>query len=138
MNDNAEETAWALRCKKISGGLYCPREECGYCRMMPNGDVECLASKSDFYDKCADLIESLQAQLVESQRRERAAVEELNGILGQIDEDEYLRKAFCVHPGNEDCPSEKENGYVDVDDCVGCPLFKNSWHGPQEEKGEAE
>lgn len=75
--------------------------------------------------------QSLQAQLAESQRRERAAVRELNGILGQIDEDEYLRKAFCVHPGNEDCPSEKENGYVDVDDCVGCPLFENSWHGQE-------
>lgn len=78
------------------------------------------------------------AALAESQRRERAAVEEVTGICGQIDEDEYLRKAFCVHPGNEDCPSEKENGYVDVDDCVGRPLFENSWHGQEAGKGEAE
>lgn len=81
--------------------------------------------------------ESAEKQLAESRRETRAAVEDLSGICGQIDDDEYLRKAFCIHPGNEDCPSEKENGYVDVDDCVGCPLFENSWRGPQAGKGEA-
>lgn len=87
----------------------------------------------------ADLIESLTAQLSASQRREKAAVETLTAIFEHIDSDEYLRKEFCVHPGREDCPSEAANGYVDVDDCCGCPLFVNSYSGPQEaEKGEAD
>lgn len=144
----AEQITAALRC---CGNTDTKKPDCEHCpllsvrmcvKVMLEGAADMIVQLNDFdqtQSKIAlERCQRAEKQLAESQRREQAAVEDLSGICGQIDDDEYLRKAFCIHPGNEDCPSEKENGYVDVDDCVGCPLFENSWRGPQDGKGEAE
>ena len=69
----------------------------------------------------ADLIESLTAQLAESQRREKAAVEDLEAILALACAAEV--EGICNY-----CSDDGEN-------CTGT----TGWRGPQEaEKGEAD
>lgn len=73
----------------------------------------------------ADLIESLQSQLAASQRREQAAVEDLESLMRES-------KELCA------CT------YCGIDQSWGCSLHKTSsmcmpkWRGPQDGKGEAE
>ena len=70
----------------------------------------------DYIDDAADLIDSLASQLAASQRREKAAVEDINLL--------------------EDCSVCKHH---DLDSCdlVGTECHFE-WRGPQVEKGEAD
>lgn len=67
---NAEDIAKALKC------CYAP-EGNGSCDGCPYGDDEGLCYGLNIEYHAGDIIESLLAQLAESQRRERAAVEDL-------------------------------------------------------------
>ena len=85
----------------------------------------------------ADLIESLQAQLAESQRRERAAVEDLNGT-GACFTCKHFRRnggdcfgaGRCRLDGIEIWPCNEPGVYrVEVPD-DGRKMYE--WRGPQE------
>lgn len=75
---------------------------------------ECPITLGDDLRKAADLIESLQAQLAESQRRERAAVEDLN-LTANCD--------VCKHYDADEISCAKPT--VDSYSCF-------EWRGPQE------
>jgi hypothetical protein len=68
--------------------------------------------------QAADLIESLQAQLVESQRRHKAAVEDLKKAMPHW---------CCKNKSKEYCPVSAVTGVVD---CAYCGDWE--WRGPQE------
>jgi hypothetical protein len=73
-----EEIVKALRCGEREDGPGCPDKTCTFCELEENY-VTCRANldKDVLYDSAADRIEDLQSQLTESQRRERAAAEDL-------------------------------------------------------------
>lgn len=87
-------------------------------------------SKHDVLVASADLLESqqariteLEAQLLESQRRERAAVEDFEGCM----KNEKERCAYCIH--DDECEPGESLCYANV-----CGF---EWRGPQE-AGEGE
>lgn len=76
----------------------------------------------------ADLIETLQAQLTASQRRERAAVEDLEWLAGTTVDS--LRCNICKYNPN-DMGCELDGSQFDDDgEC------RFTWCGPQDEKGD--
>ena len=80
----------------------------------------------------ADLIESMQAQLAESQRRERAAVEDLEYACGSSGEFELRSICDICRRKQTDgtCPTQCEMNSLAASN-------KWQWRGPQEaEKGE--
>ena len=112
MNDelkNADEIVRALRCC----GVYDDDKNCGECPICATEKVCC----SELMPQAAALIDSLTAQLAESQRREKAAVEDINLL--------------------EDCGVCKHH---DLDSCdLAGTKCQFEWRGPQEaEKGVAD
>ena len=90
-------------------------DDCGDCLYC---DFACVCGKFDYNAPkiIADLIESLTAQLAASQRREKAAVEDINLL--------------------EDCGVCKHH---DLDSCdLAGTKCHFEWRGPQVEKGEAD
>ena len=77
-------------------------------------------SKHDVLVASADLIESLQAQIVESQRRERAAVEQIE-----------QQMIFDAQTGREPCEICTN---AEKTPCVHC---EPKWRGPVAGKGDA-
>ena len=70
-------------------------------------------------DEAADLIESLQAQLAESQRRERAAVEDLEWLMLRGD--------------SADCCTLCEHDHTHNGPCAGqSTKCEPKWRGPQQ------
>lgn len=86
---------------------------------------------ADAVENGASLIESLQAQLTASQRRERAAVEDLEWLAGTTVDS--LRCNICKYNPN-DMGCELDGSQFDDDgEC------RFTWRGPQEAgKGESE
>lgn len=78
------------------------------------------------FREAADLIESLQAQLAESKRRERAAVKDLAT---------YKECGFCVHVQDQQYCYKNCQRHVDADNFRTHPCWE--WRGPQE-AGEGE
>ena len=115
---NADEIVRALR------DYASDCDDCGDCLRC---DFACVCGEFDYNAPkiIADLIESLTAQLAASQRREKAAVEDLNGLARF----EKERCAYCLH--DEECePGEMLCSYK------GDKAFE--WRGPQVGKGEAD
>ena len=108
---NAEEIVRALRCvqeKHRNDHL-----------LTFQTDVSAMARDA------ADMIESLQAQLAASQRREKAAVEDFEGYMKNRSE----RCAYCIH--DDECEPGESLCYANV-----CGF---EWRGPQEAgKGDTE
>ena len=104
--------------------VECAEDGCPGCPYAPNGCDRMHA-------EAADLIESMQAQLAASRRRERAAVEDMQLIAGDIGSP--LTCAVCKYNPN-DMGCELDGSQFN-DNCE-CHF---TWRGPQEaEKGEAE
>lgn len=83
----------------------------------------------------SDLIESLQAQLAASQRRERAAVEDMKLIVDAVRE-EHCDETCCFA-----CKFDCDTSITDSGDyACECPGFERDdcfeWRGPQDEEGE--
>ena len=106
---NADVIVKALR--------HCYNEDIHGCEGCPINDID-LCYEANLELSAADLIESLQAQLAESQRRERAAVEDLETAESCI---------TCEH--DWDCEYSNSNG---------CSIANYKWRGPQEGEGNAE
>ena len=87
-------------------------------------------AKSTIPIKAADLIESLQKQLAESQRRERAAVEDLTYFAGAITTGEPCSR--CIYNPNDMGCELDGSQYDDDGEC------HFTWRGPQEGEGNAE
>ncbi len=112
-----EEILRALRCTK-SENSQCA--SCSYRVMYKGLHDYCDTEKLEC--DAASLIESLQAQLLESQRREKAAVNDM-----------IPRRAICKHGNSCNFISD----FTGRHDCMACDKFE--WRGPQEAgKGEAE
>ena len=82
----------------------------------------------------ADLIESLQAQLAASQRRERAAVEDMKLIVDAVRE-EHCDETCCFA-----CKFDCDTSITDSGDyACECPGFERDdcfeWRGLQDEEG---
>ena len=108
---NANEIVGALRCCNRSKG-----HRCSECPVFSRYEHRICKATVDRF--AADLIESLQAQLAASQRRERAAVEEIYKIAACD---------ACKHydPDENDCAKPM----VDSHRCF-------EWHGPMAGEGE--
>ena len=109
---NADEIVKALR--------HCYQEDihgCGDCPLNRHD----LCYEANLELSAADLIESLQAQLAESQRRERAAVEDLST---------YKDCGFCVHVQDQQYCYKNCQRHVDVDNFRTHPCWQ--WRGPEE------
>ena len=130
-----DEIVRALKCcsrvdAQCNGCDGCPFEYCG-----PECDLLCK--------NAATLIESMQSQLAESQRRERAAVEDLEGA-GACFTCKHFRRnggdcfgaGRCRLDGIEIWPCNEPGVYrVEVPD-DGRKMYE--WRGPREDgKGEA-
>mgnify|MGYP007134631954 CR=1 FL=1 len=88
-----------------------------------------LTGETDVSAMCrdsADLIESLQAQLAESQRRADAAVEDLSS---------YKDCGFCAHLQDQQYCYKNCQRHVNVDNFRTHPCWQ--WRGPVAGKGEA-
>lgn len=156
---NADEIVRALRCSDVPDepdGMGCSNKKCRYrdvdgaCDIvsMCNDAADKITELNDFQNsQCAKLlarIAELEAQLAESQRRERAAVEDLNGT-GACFTCKHFRRnggdcfgaGRCRLDGIEIWPCNEPGVYrVEVPD-DGRKTYE--WRGPQEAgKGEAE
>ena len=121
---NADEIIKALRiCADKSKNL----EECH------TGQADCpfgntiMDCTERLNHASADMIESLQVQLAESQRREQAAVEDISKVAYQ---QRVMPCAACAF----------EKGANHWDPCSGCSEIHShfAWRGPQDGKGKAE
>jgi hypothetical protein len=83
----------------------------------------CNSNREGMYRRCAELEELLD----ESQRRERAAVEDLST---------YKDCGFCVHVQDQQYCYKNCQRHVDVDNFRTHPCWQ--WRGPQEGEGNAE
>ena len=112
---NAEEIVKALRCCNRSKG-----HRCSECPVFSRYEHRICKATVDRF--AADLIESLQAQLAASQRREQAAVEDIHEI------DRFNGKCFrCKSWNGVRC----KRGYsVNASFCNDW-----QWRGPQAGKG---
>ena len=132
---NAKDIAKALKC------CYAP-EGNGSCEGCPYDGIEdptCTERNIEYH--AGDLIESLLALLdaaiagqetlqkafVESQRRERAAVEDLST---------YKDCGFCVHVQDQQYCYKNCQRHVDVDNFRTHPCWQ--WRGPEEGELNAE
>jgi hypothetical protein len=116
MNADIQEIVKALRCC----GIHTDDKNCGECPIC-SSDTPC----PDLMPHAADLLESLSAQLTESQRRERAAVKDIG------------RNWMCAScerrvAGHEWCNCEDRHFVKTDSDAVTCSKFV--WRGPGEGK----
>jgi hypothetical protein len=117
---NADEIVTALRtCNKPRG------HRCSECPVFSR--YEHRICKATVDRSAADLIESLQSQLTESQRRQKAAVEDMKHIANKIEKCHYK-----LGDGEEDV-SSLHLGRCDVCTkiCHEDKPCKFEWRGPQ-------
>ena len=113
---DAEEIVQALRICNRTKGHRC--SECPVFSRYAHGICKRTVDRT-----AANLIESLQAQLAESRRRERAAVEDFEGCMKNKKE----RCAYCMH--DDECEPGESLCYANV-----CGF---EWRGQQAGKGDA-
>lgn len=111
---NAKDIAKALKCcYALEGNGFC--DGCPYIEYHAGDLIESLLAQ---LDAAIAGQETLQKALIESQRRERAAVEDLETTESCI---------TCEH--DWDCEYSNSNG---------CSIANYKWRGPQEGEGNAE
>lgn len=134
---NADEIVRALKCTGNE------TEHCKSCLYAIQSKDKEMIRRGWWLDFCAnekiqrdaaDLIESLQAQLAASQRREQAAVEDMEHIASEIEKCNWVlkkdgEKVASLHLGRCAVCSHK---YCGDEYGGGC---KFEWRGPQEAGG---
>lgn len=123
---NANEIVMALRCCNRSKG-----HRCSECPVFSRYEHRICKATVDRF--AADLIETLQAQLAASQRREMAAVEDLEYACGSSGEFELRSICDICRRKQTDgtCPTQCEINSLAASN-------KWQWRGPQDEEGDSE
>lgn len=133
-NMNTDETVKILRANANCEKFYkehndccgCPmpyKENPSYQKMCVGFDGEVLPRVADLIEQQQDHIAELEKRLAESQRREQAAVEDINSMLDNVD------SVICCHY----CAKSKHGEYCGFDsegengELVHCP---GEWRGP--------
>lgn len=115
---NADEIVKALRAQANCEKFYKEHNDCSGCPMPykenPSYQKMCVGFGEEVLPQTADLIRSLQAQLAESQRREKAAVENMTAVLKRDSDD------ICAYCKNRiECEGQQcekySSGVGDVD-----------------------
>jgi hypothetical protein len=120
---NAKDIAKALKCcYALEGNGFC--DGCPYIEYHAGDLIESLLAQ---LDAAIAGQETLQKALIESQRREMAAVEDLST---------YKDCGFCIHVEDQQYCYKNCQRHIDVDNFRTHPCWQ--WRGPQEGEGNAE